>query len=98
MIRMISDIVIYLSIAAALAWFFFYWLRRDLLGRYIGTFLVSLLGCILGGFLFNDILKKVVDLLQRGLYISNVNVLASLIGGYVLLYLYNFFNHDKKRH
>ena len=96
--RVIADIVIYLAVAAGLGWFFFYWLRKDLLGRFLGAFLVGLLGCILGSFLLNNILKKTVDLLQRGLYISNVNILASIIGGYALLYLYNFLNHDKERH
>ena len=97
MFRVIADIVIYLAIAVTLGWLFFYLLRKDLPGRFLGSFLVGLLGCILGSFLLNDILKKVVDLLQRGFYISNVNILASMIGGYTLLYLYNFFNQDKER-
>ena len=93
----LPDIIVYATVSAGLAWLFYYWLRKDLIGKFIGAFLIGLLGCILGSFLLGDILKKVLGLLQDGLRISNVNILASIIGGYTLLRLYNLFNHDRRR-
>ena len=93
----LPDIIIYVIVGAGLGWFFYYWLRKDLIGKFVGAFLVGLLGCILGSFLLGEILKKIIGLLQNGFHISNVNILASIIGGYILLYLYNFLNHDRER-
>ena len=90
--NIIVDTIVYLIVGAGLGWFFYYWLRKDLIGKFMGASLVGLLGCILGSFLLSDILKWLLSF-----HISNVNILASIIGGYTLLHLCNLFNHDRER-
>ena len=97
MIRIITDIITYLLLSAMLAWFFYHWKRKDLVGGFLGAGFVALVGCILGAFVISDSLKKVIYLLQEGFYVSNVNIIASVIGGYAFLYVFNRFNHDRER-
>ena len=97
MLRIIADVVIYILLGAGLAWFFYYWKRKDLVGGYLGALLVGLVGCILGAFAFSSILEKIIHILQKGFYLSNVNIIASLIGGYAFLYIFNYFNHNRER-
>ncbi len=87
----------YLLLSALLAWFFYYWRRKDFVGGFLGTAFVALIGCILGAFAISDTLKKIIYWLQEGSSLSNVDIIASLIGGYVFLYVFNRFNHNRER-
>lgn len=96
-VRYLIDFIIYVLIAAALSWFFYYLRRFDLLGGFTGGAVVALLGAILGTFLLQKPLNWVIDALQSGFYISNVNVIAALLGGSVAVILLTRANHGKKR-
>lgn len=95
--KVIIDIVFYIVLGAALSWYFFYWRKRDLLGGYVGGLIVGLLGAILGGFVLKQIIDPAIEIMQKGFYITNVNVLDSLLGGFLALYIYNKINHDRSR-
>ncbi len=95
--KLVIDIFFYIMVSAILSWFFYYWRRRDILGGYVGGLIVGLFGSIIGTFLLGNFLQTTVDILQKGLKISNVNLLASFIGGYTALYIFNKINHDKER-
>ncbi len=97
MVRIITDIFIYLLLGFGLAWLFYYQRKKDIIGGYFGAMLIALTGCILGAFIFSNILKKIIDLLQEGFYLSNVNIIASVIGGYLFLYIFNRLNGDRGR-
>ncbi len=93
----IIDIIMYMVIGGVLSAFFYYWRKRDLLGGYIGGIIIASLGAILGSFFLIYIIDPVIRFLQNGAYISNVNILSGLIGGYIFLYIFNKINNDRIR-
>ena len=96
-VKFIIATLVHILIAAVLSWYFYSWKRRDLLGGFIGGMIVSFFGGILGGFVVSDAVNFIIDFLQRGFYIANVNVIAGLIGGYATIYIFNKINHDRSR-
>ena len=84
-------------LGAFLGWIFFYFKRRDLLGGYIGGTVVGILGSVLGVYFISKPAKLIITFLQNGLFITNVDILAGLSGGYLALYVYNRINHDRAR-
>ena len=97
MLRIITDIVIYLLLGFGLAWLFYYQKKKDIIGGYLGAMLLAFTGCILGAFIFSSILKKIIHLLQEGFYLSNVNIIAGIIGGYLFLCIFNRLNRGRER-
>lgn len=97
MIKIIIATLVYVLIASVLSWFFYSWKRRDLLGGFVGGLLVSFFGSILGGFVVSDLVNILIDFLQKGFYVANVNVIAGLLGGYATIYIFNKINHDRSR-
>jgi len=94
----VIDIIIYILIGTFTSWIFYYWKKKELIGGFIGGLIVGLIGSIiLGGFLLVQFIELVIDFLQKGGYISNVNIISSLIGGYIFLYFYNKISHDRQR-
>ena len=93
----IIDILIYVAIGAALSWYFYSVKGRDLLGGFVGGLVVGLLGAILGGFVLHNPLNLVIEFLQRGFLIANVNVIAGVLGGFVAVYFFNKINNDRPR-
>ena len=91
------DFLVYIGLGAAISWFFFYLRRLDLLGGFIGATVVALIGSILGAFLLRDILNVIIDALRGGLGISNVNIIAALIGGVTSVLLLSKINNGRKR-
>lgn len=91
-------IAIYLAIGAFVSWIFYILKRRDLFGGYIGGFAVGIVGALIGGFildkLFLDIAIKILSFL---VYDSGVNIIASLIGAYIAVYIMNRLGHNKER-
>lgn len=65
------------------------------------AFLVALLGSLIILSIFQDIIRDIVFWLispKVGIYqLSNVNLIAVLIGGYLALYIMNRINHNKER-
>lgn len=95
--QVIIDIIMYLMIGVAISAFFYYWRKKDILGGFIGGIIIASLGAILGSFFLIYIIDPVIRFLQNGAFISNVNILSGLIGGYIILYIFNKINHDLSR-
>lgn len=93
----VIDILVYIILGAGLSWLFYYSKRKDLLGGYTGGVIVGILGAVLGVFLIKEPIRWILDFLQSGLYISNVDVLAGVMGGYAALFIFNKINHDRTR-
>ncbi|EPG73956.1 hypothetical protein LEP1GSC050_2667 [Leptospira broomii serovar Hurstbridge str. 5399] len=89
------------GISGGLAWYFYFYKRKDLLGGFWVAFLVALLGSLIILSIFQDIIRDIVFWLispKVGIYqLSNVNLIAVLIGGYLALYIMNRINHNKER-
>ncbi|HRP68418.1 MAG TPA: hypothetical protein PLY93_02710 [Turneriella sp.] len=93
----VLDLLVYVVLGAVLSWFFYYLKRLDIFGGFLGGALVAVIGAILGAFLLQVPLKFLIDALQNGFYISNVNVIAALIGGVASLWLLSKINNGRKR-
>lgn len=91
------DSIVYLLIGGLTAWLFFYLMRKDLLGGFTGGFIVGVIGAILGAFLLTDVISVLVEYLEEGLKVSNVNIIAAFLGAYGGVYVFNKINHDKQR-
>lgn len=95
--KYIIDFIVYIALGAMISWFFFYLRRLDLFGGFLGAAVVALIGAILGAFLLGGILNIVIDALQAGLHISNVNIIAALVGGIISVLLLSKINNGRKR-
>lgn len=95
--KYLIDFLVYIALGAAVSWFFFYLRRLDLFGGFLGGAVVALIGAILGAFLLQKPLNFVIDALQNGLHISNVNIIAALLGGVVSVMLLSKINNGRKR-
>jgi hypothetical protein len=93
----ITDIIVYILLGALLSWYFFYFKYKDLIGGFTGGAIVGLLGSVLGVLLVRKPISMVLDFLQNGMYISNVDLFTGILSGYLSLYVYNKINHDKTR-
>jgi uncharacterized membrane protein YeaQ/YmgE (transglycosylase-associated protein family) len=95
--RVIIDILAYIVLGGALSWFFYHFRKKDLLGGFTGGMVVGILGSVLGVLFVSQPVKWSINFLQNGLKITNVDILAGIIGGYGALYVYNKINHDRTR-
>jgi uncharacterized membrane protein YeaQ/YmgE (transglycosylase-associated protein family) len=95
--KYLIDFLVYLALAAAISWFFFYFKRLDLFGGFLGATVVALIGSILGAFVFGRLLSEIIKFLQNGFNISNVNVIAAVLGGTVSVILLSKINNGRQR-
>lgn len=95
--KYLIDFLVYLALASAISWFFFFFKRLDLFGGFVGGAVVALIGAILGAFLLQGILSETIKFLQNGLNISNVNIIAAALGGTVSVMLLSKINNGRQR-
>jgi len=95
--KYIIDFLVYVALGTLISWFFYHLRRLDLFGGFLGAAVVALIGAILGAFLLQKPLNFIIDALQDGLHISNVNIIAALIGGAVSVILLSKINGGRKR-
>jgi len=95
--KYLIDFLVYLALAAAISWFFFFFRRLDLFGGFVGGAIVALIGSILGAFVFGRYLSEIIKFLQNGLNISNVNIIAALLGGTVSVIMLSKINNGRRR-
>ena len=81
---------LYVVIGFLSAVFVYFILRRRVLGRFWLAFIMGIIGSVLGGFLLDDIFRKLTD-------IYNINVLAALFFSCILILLYSFAAPGGKR-
>jgi len=94
----IVDSIIYLVLGAAVSWFYFYFKRLDLIGGFIGGFFVALIGAILGVFISQKPpVSTIIDFLQNGLKISNVNLITASIGAILAIWVLSKLNQGRIR-
>ena len=78
--------LIYFVTGFAIALIFVFILKKNVLGRFWGALLVSVVGAFLGGiieFLFSGIIEKLSNLLNA------VNIFPPIIAAFVLLWIFS---------
>jgi len=97
----IVDIIFFLGAKALVAWYYYYYLKKDLLGKFWGTMLVSSIGALIVFALLQNLIREVIMWLMSpkigSAQLSNVNLIAIFLGGFIALYLMNRINHNKER-
>jgi hypothetical protein len=95
------DIVFFVGASAIVAWYYYYYLKKDLLGGFWGAVLVSAVGALIVFALLQTFIRDIIMWLMSpkigSTQLSNVNLIAIFIGGFLALYVMNRINHNKER-
>ncbi len=70
--------------------FIYFILKKTVLGKFWTAFIIGIIGAVLGGFLLDDIFKKLTD-------VYNINIIASLFFSCVLIWFYSLVTPGGKR-
>ncbi len=73
---------LYVGIGLISTIFVYFILKRSVLGRFWAAFILGIIGSVLGGFLLDDIFRKLTE-------VYNINILSSLFFSCVLIWLYS---------
>ena len=73
---------LYVGIGLISTIFVYFILKRSVLGRFWAAFILGIIGSVLGGFLLDDIFRKLTE-------VYNINILSSLFLSCVLIWLYS---------
>lgn len=73
---------LYVVIGFLSAIFIYFILKRSVLGRFWAAFIMGIIGSVLGGFLLDNIFRKLTE-------VYNINVLSSLFLSCVLIWFYS---------
>lgn len=95
--------LVYAAVGAAVAWYFYYFRRREL----IGGFWVAMILATVGAVLFTTLASikswfaNLVYWLMLPKYeetlLAPVNLITALIGAVLFVYILNRINHDRER-
>ena len=72
---------LYVFVGFLSAVFVYFILKRRVLGRFWAAFVLGIIGSVLGGFLLDDIFRRLTD-------VYNINILAALFLSSLLIWLY----------
>ena len=73
---------LYVGIGLISTIFVYFILKRSVLGKFWAAFILGIIGSVLGGFLLDDIFRKLTE-------VYNINILSSLFLSCVLIWLYS---------
>lgn len=97
----IVDAVFFLGASAIIAWYYYFYLRKDLLGGFWGALVVACLGALIVLALAQNFIRDVIMWLMSpkigSTQLSHVNLIAVLLGAFYALYIMNRINHNKER-
>jgi len=97
----IVDIAFFGGISGLFAWYFYVYMRKDLLGKFWGAALVAGIGALIIFSTLQTVIREVIVWLMSprigSVQLSNVNLIAISIGAYLALYIMNQINHNKER-
>jgi uncharacterized membrane protein YeaQ/YmgE (transglycosylase-associated protein family) len=95
------DIIFFIAVSAVVAWYYYFYLKKDLLGKFWGAILVASIGALIIFAILQNILRDVIMWLMSpkigSTQLSNVNLIAVFIGAYLALFIMNRINHDRER-
>ncbi len=93
--KFIIKYAVLVAIAAAVSWYFYYFRRKDIFGKFAGGMVVAILGAIIFDLIFTlHFMKEILDFLTTRTY---VHIPGAFLGGFLALYVLNKINHDQDR-
>jgi uncharacterized membrane protein YeaQ/YmgE (transglycosylase-associated protein family) len=81
-LRNLLGYALYIGLGFLSAIFIYFILKKSVLGRFWTALIMGIIGSVLGGFLLDDIFKRLTD-------VFNINVLASLFFSCILIWFYS---------
>ena len=73
---------LYIGIGFISTVFIYFILKKSVLGRFWAAFIMGIIGSVLGGFLLDDIFRKLTE-------VYNINILSSLFLSCLLIWFYS---------
>lgn len=73
---------LYIGIGFISTVFVYFILKKSVLGRFWAAFIMGIIGSVLGGFLLDDIFRKLTE-------VYNINILSSLFLSCLLIWFYS---------
>ncbi|HMV41411.1 MAG TPA: hypothetical protein PK079_17585 [Leptospiraceae bacterium] len=100
-LTILVDIIFITAISSLIAWYFYFYLKKEIIGGFIGAIVISALGSILllaslQSFI-RDIFMWLMSPKLGTIQLSNVNLIVVFIGAYLSLYLLIKINYNRKR-
>ncbi len=81
---------LYVGIGFICAIFVYFILKKPVLGKFWAAFILGIIGSVLGGFMLDDIFKKLTD-------VYNINVLSSVFFSCVLILFYSLVTPSSRK-
>jgi uncharacterized membrane protein YeaQ/YmgE (transglycosylase-associated protein family) len=81
---------LYVGIGFLSAIFVYFILKKPVLGKFWAAFILGIIGSVLGGFLLEDIFRKLTD-------VYNINILASVFFSCVIIMFYSLVTPGNRR-
>jgi uncharacterized membrane protein YeaQ/YmgE (transglycosylase-associated protein family) len=81
---------LYVGIGFLSAIFIYFILKKPVLGKFWAAFILGIIGSVLGGFLLDDIFRKLTD-------VYNINILASVFLSSLLIMFYSIVTPGNRR-
>ncbi len=100
-LKFIIEFLLYAVISYFAAWYYFEYKKKALPGRMLGSWIVAFIGAIIfslftGGW-FNSVMNWLMNPKFGENILIRVNIITATIGAFLILYIYNIANHDRRR-
>lgn len=100
-LTILVDIIFIVGVATMVAWYFYFYLKREVIGGFVGAIVISGLGAILILATLQTFLRDIIMWLMSPklgtIQLSNVNLIVIFLGAYLSLFLLVKINYNKKR-
>ncbi len=81
---------LYVGIGFLSAIFVYFILKKPVLGKFWAAFILGIIGSVLGGFLLDDVFRKLTD-------VYNINILASVFFSCLVILFYSLVTPGNRR-
>jgi len=81
---------IYIGIGFVSAVFVYFILKKHVLGKFWAAFVMGIIGSVMGGFLLDDVFKKLTD-------VYSINILSSIFLSCILIWFYSLVTPGGRR-
>lgn len=100
-LSILVDLIFIVGISTMVAWYFYFYLKREIIGGFIGAIVISGLGAILVLATLQTFIRDIIMWLMSPklgtIQLSNVNLIVIFLGAYLALFLLIKLNYNKKR-